>query len=126
MSETCYNVVDDFILLMLGDVTMQTIPFSFAAPGMELAKDIKNPDSPDGPPICGKGVVLTEVLLSRLRQKGVQALTVIGRPVKIEGDKSLEELLALLDQRFRRVAKNPLMAHLKEIYRQNLIRSMGA
>ena len=94
-------------------------------PGMELARDIKNPECPEGPPVCGKGVVLTEALLSRLRQKGVQAVTVAGRPVKIEGEKSLEELLALLDLRFRRVAKDPLMSRLKVIYHRNIIKSMG-
>jgi hypothetical protein len=104
---------------------MQTIPFSLATAGMQLARDIKNPDSPDGPPICGKGVILTEALISRLQQKGVQAITVEGRPVKMEGDKSLEELLQLLDQRFRRVVQDPLMMRLKEIYRQHLIRSLG-
>ena len=104
---------------------MQTIPFSLAAPGMELARDIKNPESPDGPPMCGKGVVLTEALISRLQQKGVQAVTVAGRPVKMEGDKPLEELLQLLDRRFRRVAQDPLMMRLKELYRQHLIRSLG-
>lgn len=104
---------------------MQTIPFSLAAPGMELARDIKNPESPDGPPMCGKGVVLTEALISRLQQKGVQAVTVTGRPVKIEGEKSPEELLAMLDQRFRRVAQDPLMMKIKELYRQNLTRSLG-
>jgi hypothetical protein len=104
---------------------MQTIPFSLAAPGMALARDIKNPDSPDGPPMCGKGVVLTEALISRLQQKNVQAITVEGRPVKVDGDKSLEELLQLLDRRFRRVVQDPLMIRLKEIYRQHLIRSLG-
>jgi len=104
---------------------MQTIPFSLAAPGMELARDIKNPESPDGPPICGKGVVLTEILIVRLQRKGIQAVTVVGRPVKMEGDKSLEELLAMLERRFRRLAQDSLMIKLKEIYRRHLIRSLG-
>ncbi len=104
---------------------MQTIPFSLAAPGMELAREIKNPESPDGPPMCGKGMVLTDALIARLGQKNVQAITVVGRPVKMAGEKTLDEMLHQLDLRFRRVAKDPLMIKLKEMYRDYLIRSQG-
>jgi len=104
---------------------MQTIPFSLAAPGMELARDIKNPESPDGPPMCGRGMVLTESLIARLGQKNVQSLTVVGRPVKMAGEKTLDEMLQQLDHRFRRVAGDPLMMKLKEVCRQYLIRSQG-
>ena len=111
--------------LLEGEVKVQTIPFSLAAPGMELARDIKNPESPDGPPICGKCVVLTETLISRLKSKGIQAITVTGHPVKMEGDKLLPEQLASLDRRFRHVLNDPLMVRIRELYRKKLIRSMG-
>ncbi|MFA5073028.1 MAG: hypothetical protein WC539_03940 [Nitrospirota bacterium] len=104
---------------------MQILPFSFAAPGMELAREIKNPERPDGPPMCGKGVVLTEALISRLKQKNIQAITVKGRPVKIEGEKTLEEMLALLDRRFRRVKGDSRMDMLKDLYRKRFTRFMG-
>jgi hypothetical protein len=104
---------------------MQKIPFSLAQPGMILAKDIVRADNPSGPAICGKGVELTDSLIERLRNMGIQSITVQGHPVWMEGDKTLEELLADLDRRFSRVADDPYAARLKEIYKDHLIRSMG-
>lgn len=105
---------------------MQKIPLSLAAAGMVLAKEVrKADDDPSGPPICGKGLTLTEPLLSRLNKMGVQAVTVEGRPVKMEGDKPLDELLAALDSRFRKVSDDPLMNKLKAIYREQIIKSTG-
>ena len=104
---------------------MQTIPFTLAVPGMVLAKEIKNPDNADGPPMCGKGLALTAALIDRLQQKGVQSVTVEGHPVKIEGEKTVEEMLQALDKRFRKVERDPLMTKLKNIYRRQIIRSMG-
>jgi hypothetical protein len=91
---------------------------------MVLAKEIKADDNPASPPICGKGVSLTGLLISRLTQMGVQSVTVEGHPVKLEGEASLEEMLAVLDKRFAKVQADPLMMKLKEIYRSNLMRSM--
>lgn len=104
---------------------MQRIPISLAAAGMVVARPISNTDDPKGLPVCGKGVELTESLIQRLRDRGVQALTVEGHPVAVEGEASLEELLAALDRRFRRVDADPLMKQVKELFRQQTIRSMG-
>ena len=104
---------------------MQNIPFSLAAPGMVLAKEVKNIENPDGPPMCGKGVALTESLISRLGKMGIQSLTVEGHPVNMEGEATAEEMLAALDKRFRKVQEDALMQKLKEIYRRHIIRSMG-
>lgn len=104
---------------------MQTIPIALAAPEMVLARDVKRTDNPTGPPICGKGIVLTESLIERLKTMGIKMLSVEGHPVWQEGDKTLPELLELLDRRFRKVTQDPLMMQLKEIYRVRLIRSMG-
>lgn len=103
---------------------MQTIPFTLALPGMVLAGDIKNPDNPDGPPLCGKGVILTGALIERLRQKNVQAVTVEGHPVKMDNDKPIEEMLADLDKRFRKVREDSRMNIVREIYRRHIVRSM--
>ncbi|HOP41295.1 MAG TPA: hypothetical protein PLI53_09655, partial [Geobacteraceae bacterium] len=70
---------------------MQRIPISFAEPGMVLAKEIVRPDNPAGPALCGAGMELTESLINRLRDMGVQTLIVKGHPVCMEGDKSLED-----------------------------------
>jgi hypothetical protein len=104
---------------------MQKIPLSLAQPGMALAKDVVRAENPNGPPICGKGVELTETLIERLRNMGIQSVTVDGHPVRMEGDKTLDELLEDLDRRFRRVAGDPLSDALKEIYRNRMIRSLG-
>jgi hypothetical protein len=104
---------------------MQRIPFSMAQPGMILAKDVVRAENPNGPPICGKGVELTDSLIERLRNMGIQSITVEGHPIWLEGDKTLDELLEDLDKRFRRVADDPLTGKLKEVYRNYLIRSQG-
>jgi len=103
---------------------MQNIPILLAAPEMVLARDVRRSDSQSGPPICGKGVVLSESLIERLKAMGVQQVTVEGHPVWLEGDKTLPELLELLEKRFRKVDHEPLMNRLKEIYKAQLIRSM--
>jgi len=104
---------------------MQRIPISLATDGMTVARPIPNADDPGGMPICGKGIVLTDSLIERLRERGVQALTVEGHPVAVEGEASLEEMLDALEKRFRRVADDPLMARVREIYRKQIVRQMG-
>jgi hypothetical protein len=104
---------------------MQNIPIALAAAEMVLAKEIRRPDNPSGPPICGKGVILSLPLIMRLRDMGVQTVTVEGHPVVMPGDKPLEEQLEQLDRRFRKVMNDPLMVKLKEIYRDQIIRAMG-
>lgn len=104
---------------------MQKIPFSLAQPGMILAKDVVRGDNPNGPPICGKGVELTESLIERLRNMGIQSITVQGHPVWMDGDKTLPELLDDLDRRFSRSEGNPLNDMLRKVYRETIIRSMG-
>ncbi len=102
---------------------MQKIPLALAFDGMILAQEIKNPDNPEGPPLCGKGVVLNSSLIERLHRIGVQSITVEGHPVKIEGEKTLDEELSSLDYRFRKVKDDPNMRILREIYRIQIIKA---
>lgn len=104
---------------------MQKIPLASAGAGMVLARDIVRNDNPNGPPICGKGVTLTTSLIERLKRMGVPTVTVEGRPVRMEGDKSLEEILESLDRRFKKVEDDPLTGKLKKIYRQYLTQAFG-
>jgi hypothetical protein len=104
---------------------MQKIPFKMATAGMVLARDVFRNDSPVGMPACGKGTVLTDVLLSRFEQINVQSIYVEGHPVKEAGDVSLEEMIARLDRRFEKVRQDPIAAKLKSIYAEYLKRSMG-
>ena len=104
---------------------MQTIPIAKAEAEMVLAKDVKRPDNPNGPTLCGKGVPLTSSIILRLRALEIQTLTVEGHPVWMDGDISLDEQLEALERRFKKVANNPLMSKLKDIYRAQILRSMG-
>jgi hypothetical protein len=104
---------------------MQNIPIALATPDMVLAREIRRPDSPAGPPICGSGIVLTESLLERLKTLGIQTVTVEGHPVTIQGEKGLDELLQELDSRFNKVSKDSLMRKLKEMFREKLVESWG-
>ncbi len=104
---------------------MQTIPIALALSEMVIAKDVKRPGKPDGHPICGKGVVLTETVIERLKTMGVQSITVEGRPIKMDGEASLEEMLSKLDKRFKKVEDDDLTMNLKTIYRKQIVKSMG-
>ena len=104
---------------------MQNIPISLTAAGMVLAKEIKSSDGPASMTICGKGVTLTESMIGRLQQMGIQSVTVEGHPILVKGEATLEQMLVSLDQRFSRVADDPLMSKVKEIYRKQILRSMG-
>jgi hypothetical protein len=104
---------------------MQTIPISLAAPGMVIAAEIKSGGEATGRILCGKGVNLTDSLINRLRQMGIESLTVEGHPVKVEGEETIETMLGTLDRRFSRVVDDPLMMRMKEMYRKEIIRSMG-
>jgi len=105
---------------------MQNIPITLAAPGMIMAKEIKASDDPASMTVCGKGVKLSESLIDRLRQMGIQSLFVEGHPIALEGETTLEEMLAALDKRFIRVAGDPLMVKIKGMYVRHIQRSMGA
>ncbi len=103
---------------------MQRIPIAQSQPGMTIAKDVIRPDNPNGPPLCGKGVELTAPLIMRLQNMGVQSVIVDGHPLWMEGDRTLDELLADLDRRFSKVAGNPRMQVIKDVYRSCIITSM--
>lgn len=104
---------------------MQNIPLTLAKAGMVVAKELKASDDPAGMTICGKGVKLTDSLIDRLGQMGIQSVTVEGHPVKMEGESSVEEMLAALEHRFRRAGDDSLMKTIKDIYAGQIRRSMG-
>jgi hypothetical protein len=104
---------------------MQTIPISLAAPGMVVAAEIRSGGESTGRVLCGKGVNLTASLIQRLQQLGIESLTVEGHPIKMEGEETLETMLKALDRRFSRTSDDPLMMRVKEMYRKEIIRSMG-
>ncbi len=104
---------------------MQNIPISLATSGMILAKQIQSSDDPASMTICGKGITLTESMIAHLQRMGIQSVTVEGHPINVEGEATLEQMLAALESRFRRVEGDPLMMRMKEMYRKQTLRSMG-
>jgi len=96
-----------------------------ATADMVLARDVFRGDSPAGMPVCGKGTVLTDALISRLEHLDIQSIYVEGHPVLEAGERSLEDVLRDLDKRFEKVADDPLTTKLHNIYKAYLIKSMG-
>lgn len=104
---------------------MQSIPIASAEPDMVLSRDVRRVESPLGPPICGRGTVLTPTLIERLKNLGIKSITVEGNPLAAEGEPRLDDQLAALEHRFSKVDNVPLMHRLKGMYEALLIRSMG-
>jgi hypothetical protein len=104
---------------------MQTIPISLATPDMILEKPVMRPDKPDGLAVFGKGVKLTESGIERMKQIGIQAITVEGHPVEVEGEETLEQQLEDMELRFRQVKDNPEMMELLDLYKNQIKRNFG-
>lgn len=104
---------------------MQKIPISLAEPEMVLGRDVFRNDSPAGIPICGRGTVMSDSLILRLQNMGVQSIYVEGHPLQQEGDKTLDECLAELDRRFSKASDNRLNQKLLDIYRNHIKSMMG-
>ncbi|NVM56975.1 MAG: hypothetical protein HWN51_02485 [Desulfobacterales bacterium] len=97
---------------------MQKIPFELAAPGMRLAKPVRNEK---GITLFGAGIELTEEMLTRLSNMGVKRITVEGHPVDTGAkEKSLSEQVEELHARFSRVEGDPLMRKIKNILLERL------
>lgn len=78
---------------------------------MVLARDV---ETPEGRILCGKGTQLSESLLDRLRKMDIIHLTVEGHPVQEPGEKSLEEELRDIEERFSRVKHIPPLMFIKK------------
>ena len=90
---------------------MQDILTNMAAEGMVLAKDVL---TPEGRVLCGKGTVLSDSLIERLKKMEISHVLVEGHPVQMEGEKTLEEELRDIDVRFSRVEKIAPLMYLKK------------
>lgn len=101
---------------------MQKLFLPMAAAGMILARDIA---TPEGRVLCGKGTVLSEALLDRLRRMEISSLTVEGHPVDITGEPTLEEQLAALDARFSRVKDSKPLLYIKKALAKRLTAAAG-
>jgi len=99
---------------------MQDILTIMAGEGMVLARDVL---TPEGRVLCGKGTVLSESLIVRLQRMEISHIAVKGHPVEIEGEKSLKDELAELDERFSRVQKIAPLMYLKKRIHEKIIAS---
>ncbi|MEI7815653.1 MAG: hypothetical protein WCI45_00550 [Desulfuromonadales bacterium] len=104
---------------------MQKIPLMLAKAGMTLARDVFRGDAPVGMPICGKGTELTDSLIARFENMDVQTVQVEGHPVWEEGERSFEDLVRDMDDRFSKTLNEPLNVMLYDIYKAHLTKSMG-
>jgi len=97
---------------------MQKISIEEAKPEMTLAKPIVNEK---GLVLCGKGLTLTEALISELIKLNVKKIFINeSSPSGGFDEKKLEKLESELDQRFSMVEGDSFMMELKEIFKKNL------
>lgn len=96
---------------------MQRLPISYIKPGMRTYEEVVDSQ---GRVLCGKGVELTEEMLKRFQELGVSYITVEGTPVKLPWEKTLEEELELLKERFRDT-KNDFALQVKEVIKELLM-----
>jgi hypothetical protein len=93
-----------------------------AKDGMALAKDVM---TAEGRVLCGKGTVLTTSLIERFQKMDIVQLTVEGHPVSTPGEKSLQEELAEIEERFSEVNKVPPLVYLKKRLMKKMVESRG-
>lgn len=99
---------------------MQEILTAQAEEGMILGRDVI---TPEGMVLCGKGTALSPNLIERLKKMEVSHVLVEGRPVEVEGERSLAEELAEVDRRFSRVEDTPPLMYLKKKVKERLVTS---
>lgn len=101
---------------------MQQILTAQTVEGMVLAKDV---ETQEGRVLCGKGTVLTDSLIARLKRMEIPHVTVEGHPVQVAGEKSLKEELQDMELRFSRVKDVKPLMYLKKRLQEKLIASRG-
>lgn len=95
---------------------MQRLPLSYLRPGMKTYEEVVDAN---GRVLCGKGVEITEELLRKFEEFGVQFVTVEGTPVNLPWERTLEEEIKALEERFKEV-KDENLLKLKTILREFL------
>ena len=102
------------------EVCMQKIPLNMAKAGMKLAKPVLNES---GRVLCGEGVELSAMLIEKLEKMEIEKVTVEGFPVEMPGQerKPLKTQLEELEKRFQKVASDPVLMSMKEIFKRQII-----
>ena len=83
-------------------------------PGMVLARPVMNKS---GMIMLGEGTELTDNLIEKIRDMGIESVHVQGMS---QPDVPLEALLAALDARFAHVEKDHLMAMIKRLMKEHI------
>ncbi len=91
------------------------------APNMILAKPVTNAN---GLPIVAAGTILDAAMIERLRQMDLPSVYVDGEALDSSG-KTLAELEAELDHRFRHVAHDPVQQLILQALRTHLRATHG-
>lgn len=105
-------------------VDVRRIPIDQVKPGTVLAKAVT---SAAGLPVLAAGMELTERMIVHLERMGVAAVYVEGPPGEDrEPVKTLAELDRELDQRFRKVAADPVQVLIRETVRRHVHARHGA
>ncbi len=95
---------------------MQRLPLYYIKPGMKTYEEVIDPN---GRVLCGKGVELTEEHIKRFEEFGVSFITVEGKPVQLPWEKTLEEELKELEERFEGITDENLL-EIKRIFKEFL------
>jgi hypothetical protein len=90
---------------------VQQILILQATEGMVLAKDVM---TAEGRILCGKGTALSTTIIERIHKMDISRITVMGHPVEVAGEKSLEQELHDIESRFSRVKHVPPLMYLKK------------
>jgi len=96
---------------------MQRIPISKAAPGMVLAKPVTREN---GVVLMGEGTELNSMLIEKLGDLDIKKIAVKGRPLETGDEKTVEQLMGELDERFSSVAEDKLCNRIKEIIQKDI------
>ncbi len=95
---------------------MQRLPLYYIKPGMKTYEEVIDAN---GRVLCGKGVELTEEHIKRFEEFGVSFVTVEGKPVQLPWEKTLEEELKELEERFEGITDENLL-EIKRIFKEFL------
>ena len=94
---------------------MQKIPLNIASAGMRLARDVFGKTNAPSL-LCPKKTLLTEEIITSLKNMAIDFIYVEIDPIRQEGYPTLEEILAALEHRFKKVRQDPLMSKIHDIF----------
>lgn len=93
---------------------MPKVLISKLKPGMKLAKPVKNES---GMILLGENTELSDSLIRRLENMNIESVSIIA---EAQNEKSPEELLAELAQRFNKTENEPHMGLIKRLFEEHI------